>query len=138
MGNDEERWARNISALIDILWKKAGNEGSASSTCIDEIALLDLPCATVKECMQTPEARSALSNLDISQEDQQNLDDILDPDNGGTIGVLDLMDGVARLRGEPRRSDIISVDLMVRVVQQSLSEMHDDIKRLADFRTNGH
>merc|ERR1712228_134786 len=34
------------------------------------------------------------------------------------------------LRGEPRRSDTISIDLMVRGVQQLVADVHDDVKEL--------
>merc|ERR1712129_202871 len=74
---------------------------------------------------QNEQARHALIELDIDPEDHKYLSDILDPDNSGTIGVLELVDGLQRLRGEPRRSDTIAIDLMVR----SLQEKVDDIWR---------
>merc|ERR1712232_1534584 len=88
----------------------------------------------VHDCMMEPQARTALLNLDICEEDHEHLHDILDPDNGGTIGVLDLLDGLARLRGEPRRSDIITIDLMVRSLQQSLGDLQLLMQGIANDR----
>merc|ERR1712232_166212 len=129
--NDYELWATNIAVLIDLFWAHSGYEKRSSVSRITEVAELDLPCASVRDCMRTPEARQALLNLDIVESDHDHLHDILDPDNGGTIGVLDLMDGLARLRGEPRRSDTISIDLMVRSLQQQVVEVQEGIKKLA-------
>merc|ERR1712232_1270819 len=121
--NDEELWSANAAALINILWGEA--EAANSSGCrLSErtggAASFEIPCSSFKDCMRTPEAREALLNLDIAEEDHAHLDDILDPDNGGSIGVFEFVEGVERLRGDPRRSDIITVDLMLRSVQRSL------------------
>jgi len=68
------------------------------------------------------DARSALDALDIDC-GVEYLSDILDPDNSGTIGVLELIDGLRRLRGDPKKSDIISVILMLRSMQVRLDDV---------------
>mmetsp|Transcript_134896 Transcript_134896/g.269167 ORF Transcript_134896/g.269167 Transcript_134896/m.269167 type:complete len:599 (+) Transcript_134896:111-1907(+) len=68
-------------------------------------------------------AQHALVDLDIDKQDWRYLSDILDPDNSGTIGIFELLDGLQRLRGSPRRSDVIAVDLMLRSVQQKMDIM---------------
>jgi hypothetical protein len=128
--NDKELWAKNVGVLIQILWEKDNPPCADLSEHIEDVASLDLPCKDVQEAALTPEACQALLNLDICQEDHAHLADILDPDNGGSIGVLDMMDGLARLRGEPRRSDIVTIDLMVRALQQSMGDLHKDVKKI--------
>merc|ERR1712079_665992 len=66
------------------------------------------------------EVRDAISNLDINTDEISYLSDILDPDNGGSVGMLELVDGLRRLRGDPRRGDIIAVDLMLRSLQEKI------------------
>jgi len=68
-------------------------------------------------------AQEALEELDIQKTDHRYLSDILDPDNSSTIGVFELIDGLQRLRGDPRRSDIIAVDLMVRSIQLKIDDI---------------
>jgi len=82
------------------------------------------------EIVREPAVRKVLIALDIDPDDHQYLSDILDPDNSGKIGIAELIDGLKRLRGGPRRSDIVSVDLMIRSLQQMVLD-------LAKCMTNG-
>jgi len=130
---NKELWAKNVSILIRLLWESDPDKSDAPSKLsehIAEVASLDLPCSVIRDIALTPEAREALLALDICEDDHGHLADILDPDNGGTIGVLDMMDGLNRLRGDPRRSDIVTVDLMVRALQLSILDLHKDIKKV--------
>merc|ERR1712008_578891 len=93
---------------------------------VDDILKAEFPREDFDTVLkQDQSATHALTELDIDPEDHKYLSDILDPDNSGTIGILELVDGLKRLRGEPRRSDTIAIDLMVR----SLQEKVDDIWR---------
>jgi hypothetical protein len=69
----------------------------------------------------------ALDNLDIDQHDHDNLSDILDPDHNGNIEVLELIEGLRRLRGDPRRGDVVSVNLMIRSLQARAEEILNEI-----------
>lgn len=73
------------------------------------------------EWVQDDRVSKALDDLDIAPEDRAYLFGILDCDNSGNMFVTEIIDGIKRLRGEPRRSDIITVDLMVRVIQSHCS-----------------
>lgn len=128
--NDEDLWSTNIATLINVLWKEAGNASCNLSMRVEEVAELEIPRACFKDCMEVPDAREALLNLDIGEEDHAHLDDILDPDQSGSISILEFMDGVARLRGLPRRSDVITVELILRSVQQSLKDLGGEVKRM--------
>merc|ERR1712139_748 len=82
----------------------------------------------------------ALRDLDILPEDHDSLFDILDSDNSGTMLFDELFTGLEKLRGEPRRSDIVCVDLMLRSIQQNQNEMirnqSDMMRRLGgEFHT---
>merc|ERR1712187_358517 len=74
---------------------------------------------------------NALHELEIDPDDHKNLADILDPDHNGAVGVLDLVQGLRKLRGEPRRSDIVTVDLMVRALQE---KVHDAVRSINKVR----
>merc|ERR1719468_587517 len=74
------------------------------------------------------EVKEALSALDINSEENAHLSDILDPDNGGSVGCMELVDGLDRLRGEPRRGDIIAVDLMIRSLQLQVDEIRRSLQ----------
>merc|ERR1712232_643259 len=68
--------------------------------------------------IRDPVVINALTALDICPEDHGDLFDILDSDNSGGMFFVELLHGLEKLRGEPRRSDIVCVDLMLRSIQQ--------------------
>jgi hypothetical protein len=134
-------WAENISTLIKLLWTESGHSDTLLSTQVDKIMETKFPRAVLKDAVMSDKGKNALSNLDIQEEDHEYLDDILDPDNGGSVTIVDLVDGLQRLRGDPRRSDIVTIDLMIRSLQlsneerfhclkASIEDVHNDIKKL--------
>merc|ERR1711957_449406 len=78
---------------------------------------------TLDEVLEDSAAKQALASLDIDPEDNARLGDILDPNKNGSIDMHELISGLKRLRGDPKRSDIISVDLMIRAMQLENSEI---------------
>merc|ERR1712241_729332 len=80
-----------------------------------------------EETMMDPEAPKLLEDLDVAEEDRIGLFDVLDADGGGTLQLLEIIRGVLKLRGEPRRSDVVQVGLMLRSLQDSLSQLHQQL-----------
>jgi len=77
----------------------------------------------VDAALKKEEVQRALSRLDIDPQDYRYLSDILDPSNRGEISTLELVDGLKRMRGKPHRGDIVAVDLMVRSIQEKVTDM---------------
>jgi len=125
--SDEQRWAVNFVMLLRTLMLEIyGQTNDVDEGRINDILQVEFYRKDFDYVLKEKEsAQHALIELDIDPQDNKYLSDILDPDNSGTIGVLELVDGLKRLRGEPRRSDTIAIDLMVR----SLQEKIDDIWR---------
>lgn len=98
------------------------------SNSVDGLMHVKITRAIIDEAILDPVAISALNDLDIDPHDHDKLSDILDPDHTGLISVLDLVNGLQRLRGQPRRSDIISVVLMLRSLQDNVEEMMFSVK----------
>jgi len=136
--SDTQLWARNITMLVNRLVYIAQTheeyrdklpfalrdvEGGKLSAIVDDVYELELPADIIELMGKDPHAAAALDALDIDKQDHERLSDILDPDNGGTFSIIELVDGLRRLRGEPRRSDIIKVDLMIRSTQVSVQKM---------------
>jgi hypothetical protein len=57
-----------------------------------------------------------LCELDIAPENQKDLFDTLDSDRGGSLDIHEIIEGIAKLRGDARKSDIVAVLLSVRNV----------------------
>jgi len=62
-------------------------------------------------------------DLDIADDDQFNLFETLDVDGGGTIDMEELFAGVAKLRGEAKKSDIVSLNFMIQTVMDNMEEL---------------
>merc|ERR1719188_350974 len=71
------------------------------------------------------EFQEILRDLDVADEDQLDLFETLDVDGGGTIDLEELITGIAKLRGDARRSDIVGVGLIVRSVQLAMNDFHE-------------
>lgn len=128
---DEERWARSVATIIKACLLATPDKHTVSSRqwmteSVDKIAALEFDSLILDGIVRyNDEVKQALNALDIEQSDHKRLSDILDPDHSGTIGVLELTSGLQRLRGGPRRSDVITVDLMVRSLQEKVDEVRE-------------
>jgi len=102
---------------------------------MDEVMALELPCSVINRLVNDPKDESfrlALTKLDIDPGDHRNLATILDPDGSGNIDAVEFVTGVERLRGEPRRSDVVSVQLMIRSLQKQVEEDKTELTRMVE------
>merc|ERR1712190_268623 len=75
------------------------------------------------ELRSDPVAIEIFRDLDVSDEDQFNMFEMLDIDGSGTLELNELFEGIFRLRGEARRSDIIAVDLMMHKIMEEIRSL---------------
>lgn len=138
--NDETLWNENISMLVRKFFEYVGCDvENGVYDRLQEFSKMLISQQTFSAFINDKAVIKALEKLEIGSEDHKYLFDILDNDNTGEITVTQLSDGVERLRGDPRRSDIICVDLMVRSIQEQANflvkaaeanlEVHGSIKR---------
>jgi len=130
---DRERWATSVCDILQALlshgWPELPDllkltESMSTADLLKCIQQHDFPAEQINSVLCHDElAQQALHRLDIDPNDHAFLADILDPQNDGSISVLELVNGLKRLRGEPRRSDIISIDLMVRSLQERIDQI---------------
>lgn len=118
---------RNIDEISD---NEAAVSSAPLSEDVDQISKLAYKGTTIDKWVKDPYVVDALDALDIDPQDHDRLSDILDPQNDGQVPVVDLVDGVRRLRGLPRRSDIVCIDLMVRQIQRKQHTNTDDLSRV--------
>jgi len=148
-------WAVNVTKVLKALLMKQTTlkaplnmeelseleRGECSDRVVSKLLKAQFPRALFDDVVREDgEVRDAISNLDINTDEISYLSDILDPDNGGSVGMLELMDGLRRLRGDPRRRDIIAVDLMLRSLQEktdliflSLHNLTERQKKVAEY-----
>jgi hypothetical protein len=111
-----------------VIQERSDEETIPLSEEIYEISKLSYGPKAIDKWVQHPRVIHALDELDIDRQDHGRLSDILDPQNDGQVPVLDLIDGIRRLRGFARRSDIVCIDLMIRESQKTSQSHHKDIQ----------
>jgi len=131
---DNEIWSTNVMLLLTALHSGLANHdeegldllepGICTPQQADAILCSNFPRKVLDHAIAEDKmVIQALRNLDIDEQDYTKLSDILDPDQSGEISVVELVDGLKRLRGDARRSDIITVDLMVRSLHERIEDM---------------
>jgi hypothetical protein len=75
--------------------------------------------------------------LELPPEDCESLFEIFDADGGGSLTLEEILRGIKKLRGDPRRSDVIAVALMMRATQEQLRTLGADVLALRRFHCIG-
>jgi len=78
-----------------------------------------------EELLKQQKFKDLLGELDIADEDQFDLFDTLDGDNSDFVDILEMIQGLGKLRGEARRADIISVNLLMQNMYTELRLFRD-------------
>jgi len=135
--SDGKRWSTHVATIIRELLGSVPKHKHLMADMlanVDTIVHIEFPQDLIYEVVNgNQDVIDALYQLDIDANDHKRLSDILDPDHSGYIGVLELIEGLRRLRGEPRRSDVVSIDLMVRVLQERVDHTLELVMDLHDL-----
>eukprot|EP00929_Paragymnodinium_shiwhaense_P056801 TRINITY_DN28442_c0_g2_i1.p1 TRINITY_DN28442_c0_g2~~TRINITY_DN28442_c0_g2_i1.p1 ORF type:complete len:673 (-),score=77.94 TRINITY_DN28442_c0_g2_i1:79-2097(-) len=122
---DDVLWATRVNTVV----RRVGGvlfdwePSTQLSERIDSIYDLDISRAVMDEIGLDPAVQAALEDLDVDPEDHEILADIIDVDQNGFVVVIELLQAIRRLRGDPRRSDIVRVDLLCQSILTTLREM---------------
>eukprot|EP00929_Paragymnodinium_shiwhaense_P096779 TRINITY_DN58470_c0_g2_i2.p1 TRINITY_DN58470_c0_g2~~TRINITY_DN58470_c0_g2_i2.p1 ORF type:complete len:665 (+),score=137.60 TRINITY_DN58470_c0_g2_i2:78-2072(+) len=131
---DNALWATRISTvvrrIVDAVLHDKDASGALSDN-IDRIYDMDVPRAAMDEVGADPVVQAALEELDVDPEDYESLSDILDVDENGSVLIIELLQAIKRLRGSPRRSDIVRVDLVCRSIQATLKDVSQVLRKVA-------
>eukprot|EP00929_Paragymnodinium_shiwhaense_P051346 TRINITY_DN25854_c0_g2_i2.p1 TRINITY_DN25854_c0_g2~~TRINITY_DN25854_c0_g2_i2.p1 ORF type:complete len:613 (-),score=111.17 TRINITY_DN25854_c0_g2_i2:153-1991(-) len=127
---DDDLWSTRLAIIVEriaslILHLDPSEKLSDN---IDIIYDLDVSCQTMDEIGADPVVRAALDDLDVDAEDHEILSEILDVDQNGSVVVIELLQCIKQLRGNPRRSDIVTVHLMCRSLMLMLKEVHQMLR----------
>jgi len=86
-------------------------------TVLEQASNMQVTQADFDELRKVARFSAILNDLDVSIEDQISLFETLDADGSGTLDLAELLDGIAKLRGEARRSDIVAMNVRVKSMQ---------------------
>lgn len=77
-----------------------------------------------QESMMQADAHGLFDQLDVAEEDRLDLFEILDADGRGVIGIDELVNGIFKLRGPARRSDIVACRLVLASMIDQMKDFH--------------
>merc|ERR1712151_1104015 len=87
---------------------------------MEKVSDLEIDRGVFLSVLKNKRCREILADLDIADEDQLGLFESLDIDGSETLSLPEIIQGIKKLRGDPRRSDVIHVSLLVRDIQDML------------------
>jgi len=128
--NDMQRLDSLMIQLVKAFVQFSEDEGDVAadrSQGIKQAARVKVTRTVFDECIGMPEVHDILNKLDIAEDDRLDLFDVLDADQSGALTLGEIVEGLKKLRGEPRRSDIVSNGLLVRQLQRQAVKTRDDL-----------
>jgi len=136
-----EQLTAKLRQLIKIFWAAQRDHSSLDS--IGETFSLSQSCdmQVSLELYETVVAKTStqhiLEDLEIAEDDYLDLFDILDADGNGFLDVKEIVEGMLKLRGNARRSDVVGVGYAVRALQMSFSEFSEIIQEKMEELSRG-
>mmetsp|Transcript_51600 Transcript_51600/g.122787 ORF Transcript_51600/g.122787 Transcript_51600/m.122787 type:complete len:738 (+) Transcript_51600:39-2252(+) len=118
----EEKCLECLRYLHEAHYEQHSEDGSGKRTSQLDRDFLVTP-ELLSRVLEKEEFARLLRELDIADEDMIDLFETLDVNANGEVDAKELIIGLARLRGEFRRSDIIGVSLVLRSMQEFLIDM---------------
>lgn len=131
--DDTKLWKENVSTLMKCFMDHCDLEPEDTADVknqLEKMMAYPLEPDLFGEWIKDERVIYALKQLDIEPDDHAYLFDILDCDNSGQLFVVEVIDGISRLRGESRRSDIITIDLMIRSIQSQCDSLVKGMNQL--------
>jgi hypothetical protein len=126
---DHQNFCRKACELVEIIWRvlldkqppefetiryqaEALGEFPSAQEIVEQIGGFEISHEFFQMLGHDHLFGELLRDLDIAQDDQQGLFETFDVDGSGTLALHELIFGIRKLRGDPRRSDIISTNLL--------------------------
>eukprot|EP00927_Polykrikos_kofoidii_P049661 TRINITY_DN4369_c0_g1_i2.p1 TRINITY_DN4369_c0_g1~~TRINITY_DN4369_c0_g1_i2.p1 ORF type:complete len:645 (+),score=93.48 TRINITY_DN4369_c0_g1_i2:71-2005(+) len=134
---NDEFFASKAKELLELVNSMHDEQtGTSCSSGAADFFSREISRAFFQKLCENSRFREILCELDVAEEDQMGLFDTLDVDKGGSLDIEELITGVSKLRGDPRRADIISVGLTVGLLQSNLQDFEGRV--LQAFKRNNH
>jgi len=128
---DKNRWRKNVMKLLRALLRHAEETSVPMLQNMDIHALREVSFSRslLNYAIENDdEVMEILAELDIDPQDYFCLPETIDSNNAGFVKATEIISGLSRLRGTARRSDIVTVDLMIRSLQKKMDDLWCSMK----------
>jgi len=128
---DKQVFAERSLELCEVIWSRHPDNFNVPlhQVPIEELRQVRITPVFFLDLTEHKPFREILPDLDIADEEQLDLFDTLDVDGSGFLDFGEPIHGISKLRGDARRSDIISVSLMVRAMQADFTSFEKRSQR---------
>lgn len=122
------------------LWdrRQSFSQGSDADGKIDfdQIADISITEQFWRAFIEERDVRDILSELGLSQDDTTDLFIILDADKSGTLDLEEIVSGILKVRGDAKRSDVVTVGLLVQATHEALRNFEFLLIRMLQDQNN--
>lgn len=84
--------------------------------------------------LQKHDIQQFISALEIDIEQAQQLFFLLDQDTDGLVDIVEFVEGMQKLRGEAKRSDVymmnVQINSMIKVIDKLFADVEDVLQRV--------
>lgn len=120
---DSDHLTQLIQEMMLIIWQiRFGStslaDGMSATDALQETTKLEIDASFFQELCDNQQFQEILNHLEIATEDRVDLFDTLDVGGHGKLDLRDMVMGIAKLRGQPRRSDIVGAAMVARNLQK--------------------
>jgi len=134
---DNKRTAFLVAGLVGMFVKAAtladgsphASQATPASISAEDAEQIEIGRDLFQRLAAMPSIQLQFDKLDIAQDDRIDLFDILDADGSGSLTLGEIVNGVMKLRGVPKRSDIIANGLIIRSLQESFNRFEEAATR---------
>mmetsp|Transcript_30385 Transcript_30385/g.69949 ORF Transcript_30385/g.69949 Transcript_30385/m.69949 type:complete len:642 (+) Transcript_30385:101-2026(+) len=129
----KEKTAHLLEMLLDRIIEESilkGDTGESSRDLHDglaEVTHMEVSKDVFTDFLLDPEVCAILDALDVPEEERLDIFEVLDANGNGTLQLEELINGVIKLRGEPRRSDTVHVLLVIQSLQEEMQTFRDTV-----------
>eukprot|EP00746_Dinoflagellata_sp_MGD_P040997 gnl/MRDRNA2_/MRDRNA2_19900_c0_seq1.p1 gnl/MRDRNA2_/MRDRNA2_19900_c0~~gnl/MRDRNA2_/MRDRNA2_19900_c0_seq1.p1 ORF type:complete len:706 (-),score=132.24 gnl/MRDRNA2_/MRDRNA2_19900_c0_seq1:160-2277(-) len=128
---------QHIREILQRLWDKYMKEPPEEPE-IQDVAI-EVSRSEFRTIIQDTEVQVLLNELDVPEADRDDIFDVLDADGNGRLELRELVQGILKIRGQARRSDVVGISLAVRSLQSKqramesmMMEMQGDMREMRD------
>merc|ERR1711879_984493 len=88
---------------------------------IEELESLEISEDLFSHLIADKTAKEIFQDLEVADDDLDNLFTMLDVDASGLIELPELYDGISKLRGSAKRSDLICTNILLQRILQEMA-----------------
>eukprot|EP00405_Crypthecodinium_cohnii_P035549 CAMPEP_0206528726 /NCGR_PEP_ID=MMETSP0325_2-20121206/2156_1 /ASSEMBLY_ACC=CAM_ASM_000347 /TAXON_ID=2866 /ORGANISM="Crypthecodinium cohnii, Strain Seligo" /LENGTH=161 /DNA_ID=CAMNT_0054024463 /DNA_START=1046 /DNA_END=1528 /DNA_ORIENTATION=+ len=119
-----------LAIILEVVHGAEPGAADHWDTSSSEVLQMEITPDVMDTVMTRPGVHEIFRDLALAEEDMVSLFETLDADGSGTIDMAELFDGIQKLRGAPRRSDVVGLNIMMQQLWQEMCDQRETLESL--------